>query len=236
MAAFNITARVSGFKNEYIDFDRGIRVGHLEKGARVTQIYKELLKERFGHEVVCDRWGRGVYWQWICWVPKPNRQAKPISSGYNFASAKFFISVDKEERCFQVGMQIERAPKEADSDDWGIILEEDWDWHVLLKALKEKKLQSGLKKLLKEGFKIRVGAFSALYEYDKSDWDPLAVRRKAQRFSKAEWGGFQLFYPFIEKEIKSLKGAEIIQAVAAVFDEVAPVMDLCMYKPCLLVK
>ena len=97
----NIFARRAAFRSEYLDFDRGIRVGHLDSEERITQIIKSRLTERHGARMICDRWGRGVYWQWICWVPEPNRRAKPTSSVYNFASAKFFVSVDREERVFQ---------------------------------------------------------------------------------------------------------------------------------------
>jgi len=53
--------------------------------------------------------GRGVYWQWICWLSRANREAKPTSSAYNFGCAKLFISVDKPGRVFQSGLQIERG-------------------------------------------------------------------------------------------------------------------------------
>ncbi len=53
-----------------------------------------------------------------------------------------------------------------------------------------------------------------------------------QRFSATEWGGFQLFWPMPEKEVKATPGPDIIDAVMAVFDEVTPVMNLCMYVPC----
>ena len=47
--------------------DAGSRIGNLGKPSSVT-----------------DRWGRGVYWQWICWLPRANRQAKPVSHDVNF--------------------------------------------------------------------------------------------------------------------------------------------------------
>ena len=215
-------AHYYSFDSGFIDFDRGIRVGLLDPSQRVTQIFKTLLSERHGVDMVCDRWGRGVYWQWICWVPKANRDAKPLSSGYNFASAKFFISTDRENRTFQSGLQVERAPKSGAASD--VTLEKDWDWHVLLAALKQPALPRIISRLLGEGFRVRVGAFGGLTEYN---------RRRAQRFAPREWGGFQLFYPMPEKELRQTSGAELIQAAIAVFDEVAPAMNLCMYAPCL---
>ncbi len=221
------------FQSSFIDFERGIRVGRLEPEARITQLLKKALTERHGIDMICDRWGRGVYWQWICWVPKPNRDAKPISSGYNFASAKFFVAAEREERIFQAGLQIERAPKKAGAGPAGVMLERDWDWHILLKALAGDKLPRLLKRLLREGFRVRMGAFSALTEYDAKSFNAADCRRAGQRFAPDEWGGFQFFWSMPEKEVRAASGSEIIQAVAAVFDEVVPVMNLCMYKPCL---
>jgi hypothetical protein len=48
-----------------------------------------------------------------------------------------------------------------------------------------------------------------------------------------QWGGFQLFWPMREREVKDTPGPEILDAVAAVFDAVVPAMRLCMYAPCL---
>ena len=223
----------SRFQNSFVDFDHGIRVGHLDPEARITQIMKAILIERHGIDMVCDRWGRGIYWQWICWVPKPNRAAKPASSNFNFASAKFFVSVDREERAFQTGMQIERAPKVASRDPSAVLLDKDWDWHVLLKSLAEQPFARGVQRLLREGFKVRVGAFSSLFQYNSKNWDAAECRRRAGRFSPHEWGGFQLFWSMNEKEVRQASGPEIVQAAAAVFDEVSPIMNRCMYKPCL---
>ena len=85
------------FRLQWIDFEKGIRVGNLEPHERITQILKYGLEQRHAVKFVTDRWGRGVYWQWICWLPRPNREAKPISSGTNFGCAKLFISLDREQ-------------------------------------------------------------------------------------------------------------------------------------------
>ena len=66
-----------------IDFENGIRVGNLEPHERITRILKHRLETAHGVPFVTDRWGRGVFWQWICWIPRPNRAAKPISSSAN---------------------------------------------------------------------------------------------------------------------------------------------------------
>lgn len=206
-------------------------MGHLDPRERITQIIKKRLTDKHGMRMICDRWGRGVYWQWICWVPEANRKAKPISSTFNFASAKFFVAVDREERVFQSGIQVERAPKKP--EEGAVKLEKDWDWHVLLRALRADELPRILRRLLREGFRIRGGPFSSLVEYHQRSWDLPAFRRKLQTFSVREWGGFQLFWPMAEKEITATPGPEIIDAALAVFDELTPAMNLCMYAPCL---
>jgi hypothetical protein len=216
------------FRSEYLDFERGIRVGHLEPGERITRILKAALEERHGVRMITDRWGRGVYWQWICWVPEPNRKAKPLSAAHNFASAKFFIAIDRDDRIFQCGMQVERAPTHPAKGDWPTRLAKDWDWNVFLHALEGAELPSVVRGLLREGFRARVGPFSELEELDRRSWSVAACLRHAGAAAAKEWGGFQLFWPMPQAEVKATPGPEIVDAILAVFDEVTPAMDLCM--------
>jgi hypothetical protein len=58
-----------------------------------------------------------------------------------------------------------------------------------------------------------------------------AVRRACTRIPATEWGGFQLYYPMCEKDVREMSGAEIVAAILAVFDEVAPAMNLIMQEP-----
>jgi hypothetical protein len=109
----------------------------------------------------------------------------------------------------------------------------DWDWYILLKALDQPALSVVIKRLLREGFRVRAGAFSALTEYHRKDWDVKACRRRLQRFASDEWGGFQLFWPMPEKEVRSSSGMELVQATLAVFEALTPAINLCMYAPCL---
>jgi hypothetical protein len=225
--------RQGTFRSAYLDFDRGIRVGgHLAVEERLTQIIKSRLTARYGVRMLCDRWGRGMYWQWLCWVPEPNKRAKPLSAGHNFGSTKFYVTIDRAQRCFHAGMQVERAPKHPDAQ-WPLTVETDWDWHVLLTALGAAALPRHLHRLLREGFRLRVGAYTSPTEYDHSTWDLTACRRTAQRFRANAWGGFQLFWPMSEQEVQATPGPELIEAILAVFAEVTPVMNLCMYAPCL---
>ncbi|XHR26736.1 MAG: hypothetical protein ACFUZC_12335 [Chthoniobacteraceae bacterium] len=81
----------------------GIRVGNLEPHERITQILKYHLETRHRTPFITDRWGCDVYWQWICWLPRANREAKPIPYGVNFGCAKLFISVDGERSPISTG-------------------------------------------------------------------------------------------------------------------------------------
>ena len=63
------------FKPEYLDFKRGIRVGNLEDNQRITRILKLAIEEEFQEPFVTERFGRGVYWQWIGFLVRANRSA-----------------------------------------------------------------------------------------------------------------------------------------------------------------
>jgi len=224
------------FRTEWIDFDRGIRVGNLEQHERITQILKFNLEQRHQQPFTLDRWGRGEFWQWICWLPKANREAKPLSSHVNFGCAKFFISVDRDGRVFQSGMQTERAPVRARGDYPGQTVKSDWDWHVLVRNLRKGgPLEREMRRLVcDDDFIIRVGAFEELETIDASSFrGAAAVRKACEGFSKTEWGGLQLFYPMPEKELGATDGPDLVEAILAVFDELVPAMNLCMGLPCL---
>lgn len=121
------------FRPEWFDFAHGIRVGNLEPHERITQILKYHLEIRYNTSFVTDRWGRGVFWQWICWLPRANREAKPISHDVNFGCAKLFISVEQEKKIFKSGLQIERGYAAGPEPYPGCLLKPDWDWHRLMK-------------------------------------------------------------------------------------------------------
>ncbi len=95
-----------GFRPEFLDFRRGIRVGNLEENERITRILKLALESRYEQPFVTERWGRGVYWQWIGYLPRANRAAKPISGNVSFGCSKFFLMVDTDEQLFKCGMQV----------------------------------------------------------------------------------------------------------------------------------
>jgi hypothetical protein len=178
------------FKAQFLDFERGIRMGNIEPHERITQIIKAGLMERHRQDFIIDKWGRGVYWQWICWVVRADREAKPISSGYNFSCAKFFISLDRDERSLQAGMQVERAylrRGRGPADE--VHAEEDWDFYRLVKGLRKgTPLEKELRRLVEvEGFTAHVGGTSSEEhvfrgrKWGRRGGHPQSVRARSRR-------------------------------------------------------
>jgi len=217
------------FRPEWIDFDHGIRVGNLEPHERITQILKYGLEQRYGTPFVTDRWGRGVYWQWICWLPRANREAKPVSSHVNFGCAKFFISADREGSIFQSGLQIERGSVRADSGIPGT-LAKDWDWHRLIRQCEGgTALDREIGRLVRrEGFTARlIGGITA--SFTAENWESSRqIPQAAKKAPPDQWEGFQLFYPMSAGEVRGCTGHELVQAIFGVFGEVTEAMNQCM--------
>ena len=145
------------FRPEFLDFRRGIRVGNLNDDERITRILKVALEARYRQPFVTERWGRGVYWQWIGYLAKANRTAKPLSSKVSFGCAKFFLMIDTDDQRFKCGLQVERGLLKAPPGQERFELRDDWDWHRLLQALKPKgAMERELKRLvMREGFGCR---------------------------------------------------------------------------------
>jgi len=227
------------FKRAFLDFERGIRMGNLEPEERITQIIKYHLVQRHQRDFIIDKWGRGVYWQWICWVVRANREAKPISGGYNFSCAKFFVSLQRDGRTLQAGMQVERAylrRGRGPADE--VCAEEDWDFYRLVKGLRKgSALEKELQRLVGvEGFTAYVGGTSREERaFRGRRWGgAAALRRACEAVPDDAWGWFQLYYATPEKELDAMDGGEIIAAILAVFDEVTPAMNLVMDGPFLV--
>ena len=217
------------FRPEWIDFERGIRVGNLEPHERITQILKYGLEQRYGTPFVTDRWGRGIFWQWICWLPRSNREAKPISHDVNFGCAKFFITVDRDEAVFKAGLQVERGSIGQVSEIPGT-LQKDWDWNRLLKQCRDGTvLDREMARLVgREGFTVRlIGGMTI--SFISSNWESsLHVRQAARKAPPDSWEGFQLFYPMSASEVHSCTGLELTRAILGVFGEVTEAMNQCM--------
>ena len=223
------------FRSEWIDFERGIRVGNIEPHERITQILKFYLEQRYQTSFVTDRWGRGVYWQWICWLPRANREAKPVSNKVNFGCAKLFISADTDTKIFKSGLQIERGYTQEPEPYPGCLLKPDWDWHRLIKQCAAgTELDAELRRLVKrEGFVVEVGNFEANAVFNARNFKSARqIRDAAKKYpKKTEWAGFQLYYPMPKREVRASTGYELVKAICGVFAEVTPAMNCCMQVP-----
>jgi hypothetical protein len=219
-----------GFLPEYLDFQKGIRVGNLEENQRITRILKLALEARYQEPFVTEKYGRGVYWQWIGFVARSNRSAKPISSKVSFGCSKFFLTVDTAEQFFKCGFSVERGFLES-PDIPGIDLKPDWDWNRLLKTLTPAgAMARELKRLVtREGFRIDAGGWEDRYSITKNKFPSMAKLRKVlDEAPPASWAGFQVYYPMPEKEVRSSSGIDLIESMMAIFEEVTPAMNLCM--------
>jgi hypothetical protein len=221
-----------GFRPEFLDFERGIHVGNLEENERITRILKLALESRYGQPFVTERWGRGAYWQWIGYLPRANRAAKPVSSGVSFGCSKFFLTVDTGERRFKCGMQVERGYVKAPPEYRCCRLARDWDWHRLVGALKPGgAMERELDRLVRrEGFLLHAGGWEEQPVYFARAGYPgvRKIREALEAAPKNRWAGFQIFYPMAESDVRGATGLELVESMLAVFREVTPAMNLCM--------
>ena len=220
-----------GFRSEYLDFKRGIRVGNLEDNQRITRILKLAIEDAYQESFVTERYGRGVYWQWIGFLVRANRTAKPVSSNVSYGCCKFFLTIDSWDHLFKCGFSVERGFKKAPTDYQDIQLKPDWDWNRLLKQCRaESELYQELKRLVtREGFVIDAGGWEDRITFRKRSLPEPAKLRKVLREAPAEsWAGFQVYYPMKEKEVSTAAGVDLIEAMLAVFREVTPAMNECM--------
>jgi hypothetical protein len=220
-----------GFQPEYLDFQKGIRVGNLDDNQRITRILKLALEARYKEPFVTERFGRGVYWQWIGFLPRANRSAKPISSNVSFGCSKFYLTMDTDERIFKCGFSVERGMVQPPPDYPKIELKPDFDWHRLLAALRPSgAMQRELKRLVNsEGFQIDAGGWKAQPPFTKSNFPSMAKLKKILEGAPGEsWAGFQVYYAMREKEVGGSTGIDLVESMMAIFEEVTPAMNLCM--------
>jgi hypothetical protein len=219
-----------GFLPEHLDFERGIRVGNLEDNQRITRVLKLALESRYQEPFITERYGRGVFWQWIGFLPRANKIAKPISSKVSFGCSKFYLTVDADERLFKCGFSVERGFR-VSPDFPAIELKPDWDWHKLTQSLKPSgAMARELKRLVMvEGFHIDAGGWEDRFAVTKSKFPSMSKLKKVLDDAPGEsWAGFQVYYPMSEKEVRSSSGVDLIEAMMAIFEEVTPAMNLCM--------
>lgn len=222
------------FHPDWFDLEHGIRVGNLEPHERITQILKGHLEQTYRTPFITDRWGRGVYWQWICWLPRANRAAKPISAKVNFGCAKLFVTLDRTQKTVRAGLQVERGYAEPPEPYPGCLLQPDWDWHRLVEQCREgSPLDHELNRLIRrEGFVAEVGDWTANAVFAGDDYHtPRQIREVLAGYPRRQWVGFQLYYPMPIADVHRGSGLEVVCALCAAFDEVVPAMNACMQVP-----
>ena len=179
-----------------------------------------------------ERWGRGIFWQWIGYLPRANRSMKPVSGNVSFGCSKFFIMVDTGARVFKCGLQVERGYLKPPREYPQCRLQPDWDWHRLMAALKPSgQLERELKRLVtREGFRVFAGGWEKeTGEISKANYAGTAKIARLLRSAPANgWAGFQVYYPFQESEVRGTTGLDLVESMLAVFNEVTPAMNLCM--------
>jgi hypothetical protein len=219
------------FLPEYLDFKRGIRVGNLEDNGRITRILKLAIEDMYRESFVTERYGRGVYWQWIGFLSRANRAAKPVSSNVSFGCSKLFITMDQGEQLFKCGFSVERGFQNPPPDFPQCELKPDWDWNRLLKLLKPGSALSGeLGRLVRrEGFCIDLGNWEERRVFRKNNLPaPETIRKILKKAAPDSWAGFQIYYPMNESDVSGTSGVDLIESMLAVFREVTPAMNLCM--------
>jgi hypothetical protein len=220
------------FRPAFLDFERGIHVGNLTEAERITRILKLALEARYGQPFVTERWGRGVYWKWIGFLPRANRAAKPISSDVSFGCSKLFLDVDTEERCANFGLQIERGFEKPPREHRQFALRSDWDWHRFVAALKPRSAMAReLDRLVRrEGFLLHAGCWGAeRMLFSKANYPgPLQLRRTLEKAPANQWAGVQLFYRMSERDVVTATGLDLVESMLAAYREVVPAMNLCM--------
>jgi hypothetical protein len=230
-----LTPQQIRFRREFLDFRRGIQVGNLSDDERITRILKLALESRYQQSFVTERWGRGVYWQWIGYLAKANRAAKPMSSKVSFGCSKFFLMIDKDEQLFKCGLQVERGFLTAPAGEDRLVLSADWDWHRLLQALQPKgPMEKELKRLVtREGFWLQAGSWhSEVCRFSKPTLPTVSqLRSRLEKFPGSGWAGFMLYFPMNEEAVRRSSGIDLVESMLAIFEEVTPAMRLCSQTP-----
>jgi hypothetical protein len=220
------------FNTQWIDFKKGIRVGHLEEDQRITQILKKRLLKLFNEDFLIDHWGRGLFWSYIWFCPRKNLKAKNFKGPGQFPSAKYFIGVDSNRRLFVAGFYVESGYNESEEPRYQ--RNSDWDWNrFVVKLKKDSVFQKEVQRLMfEEDFELAIGFEENLKIFDKQNFKDLEpVCDEINKRLNEDWVVVQIYYPLSEKELKSMNGAELIQAIMGIWSESAGLMNACLRVP-----
>ena len=78
-------------------------------------------------------------------------------------------------------------------------------------------------------FRARTGTWEEPVKFDAGNLPGMAgIRKTLEAAAKNRWAGFQVFYAMTEKDVRVSNGTDLIESMLAVFDEVTPLMNLCM--------
>ncbi|MDP3981306.1 MAG: hypothetical protein Q8Q33_07840, partial [Chlamydiota bacterium] len=189
------------FQPSFIDFKKGIRVGHLDENARLSRILKNALHEIFGEVFLVDRWGRGVYWEYIWFTPQRSWKKKNIKGRGHFESAKFFVGLDSKLKEFRAGIHIESGYTRS-VEEPRYQRNDQWDWNRMMKTLKgNTHLHAILKQLInEEQFRLQIGFSEDRSIYDC--WDgPKNILKEIQKRLCENWVVVQFFHAYSKQDL-----------------------------------
>lgn len=220
------------FKTQWIDFKKGIRVGHLEEDQRITQILKKCLFKVFNEDFLVDHWGRGLFWSYIWFCPRANLKAKNFKGPGQFPSAKYFIGIDSDRSLFVSGLYVESGYNKSEEPRYQ--RNSDWDWNrFVAKLKKDSTFQKEIQRLIfEESFELVIGFEENLKIFNRENFkDVKSICNEIEKRLKEDWVVVQIYYPLSEKEVKSMKGSELIQATMGIWSESSNLMNACLQIP-----
>ena len=187
---------------------------------RITRILKLALEARYGQPFVTERWGRGVYWQWIGYLAPRQSPAKPISSDVSFGCSKFSCrwipgtgrevrAADRARlrespapipRPFRVAAGLGLAPAAGGAQ----APERDGAGTQAACVVKVSCCMPAV------GEEEPVRIFGSELPRRRE------LREALEGAPGTHWAGFQIFYPMNESEVQNATGLELVESVLAV--------------------
>jgi hypothetical protein len=139
--------------------------------------------------------------------------------------------IDQGEQLFKCGFSVERGMIDPPPKFPQIHLQPDWDWHRLLDGLTAGSLlEKELKRLVvREDFSIDAGNFDNRHTVSRGKFPGAEKLKKILTGAAPDaWAGLQVYYPMPEKDVRASTGADLVDAMMAIFNETTHAMNLCM--------